>query len=427
VKRIAAESFIESPAGVLFQKGDYQGALSATDELLVQYPEDPLLLRYKAIILSRLGRNDEAIAIFQKLLDQDPAHTPTHFFLAQAYENAGRGDEAQKEYRWVMDRGEASAYQQWSSEALERSGKKPAAANRWEVGARYGYEYDSNVTLKPDDRTVAAPGDQNAGRQTLDFTLGYRAYSDRDKAVDLYYATRQSFHDDSLNEFNFHSEEWGISFRKRLQMGQYDVIAGLRYDLMLGFLDDEMFSLRNIWTLSADTRLTPYTRTVAYSRSSADNFGQDGILPGQTSRDGYYQDLGVTQYFYSKDFARYAFVRPEVNGAMTRGDNFDSLGWNVRTGFRSLLSTKRPLNRFAVDFSTGLGFGYYPNFSSLSTADVARRRDVDWDIYTALTYQLTRDLGLRAYYRFIDSWNQNNFYDYTRHIGGTQLIYTKKF
>ena len=430
-RRIASEVFIESAAGASFQQGEYSRALTEIEALLTEYPGDPLLLRYKAMALDRSGDSSQSIAILEQLLHDDPALTPARFFLGQAYSHAGRREEAVREWNSILATESTGVYRHWAETALGTSeeavlavpeASQPVKAPRWDAAVRYGYEYDSNVILKPDDRTVASPGDQNAGRQTIDATLRYRAYVDRDTAVDVFIATRHTFHDDSLNEFNFHSEEFGIQGRQRVQLGRYDVVLGLRYDLLVGFLDNELFSLRNVWNLSADTRFTPQTRTVAYSRSTAANYGPDGFAPGTTSRDGYYQDLGVIQYWYSKDFSRYFYFKQELNGAMTRGDNFDTLGWTSRAGVHTPV-----WKRLSADVSTGLGFGFYPNFSSLSARDASRRRDVEGDIYTALTYQITRDLAVRAFYRFIDAWNQNNFYDYTRHIGGTQLIYSKKF
>lgn len=423
-KRIDSAVFVGSPAGQLFQAGDYLRALDALDELLKEYPGDPLIVRYKAMTLSRLGRYEESIKIFEMLTDQDPAHVPTRFFLGQAYEGAGNKQAAIREWNRVLSVDEKTAYQYWAAKSLDRiqgSDDKPVErkAPRWNIVARYGYEYDSNVILKPDDESVAASGDQNAGRHSMDLSIRYRAFTARDQAVDLFYATRQSLNDDGLDEFNFHSEEIGAEYKKRVQAGTKDVVLGARYDLLAGFLDGDTFSLSNRFYLSADTRLTTYTRTVAYSRSAFADFGNDGFAPGRVSRDGFYQDLGFTHYFYSDDFRRFAFIREELNAVSTRGDNYDSIGLTNRAGFHTPVAGKLDL-----DVSAGLALGYYPGFSSTTARDSARRRDVNWDLYTSLTYKFSRELGVRAFYRYMNSWNQNNVFDYTRHIAGAQVVYS---
>lgn len=423
---ISTEEFVSSQAAQLFQIGKYPEAIAALDGLLKTYPKDPLLIRYRAMAMDQMGNSKDAIKIFEDLLLEYPDHLPTHYFLGQAYARDGQQEKASKEWRWVLAQGEGTPYQAWAQASLDRFEGKGAAARqappakiqRWNIIGRYGYEYDSNVTLKPSDKSVSPSSDKNAGRQVLDLGARYRAYSRRDTAIDLLYAMRQSFHDDSLNEFNFHSEEFGINARRRVQINGQDVVLGARYDILLGILDTDFFSLRNRWIMSAETRFTEHTRTVFYDRITTGHYRNDGVEPSLTDRDGLYNDLGVTQYWYSNDFRRYIFFRQEFNSAFADGDNYDSWGTTSRLGFNTPL-----IKRLDLEASSGLQLGFYPNFSSVSSLDTSRRRDNEWDIYTALTYHLTSRLGVRAFYRYIRAANQNNLFDYDRHIGGMQLIY----
>lgn len=424
---LSAEAFIQSEAGQKFQQEDYENALPAFDSLLRTYPRDALVRRYQAITLDRLGRSQEAIRIFQDLLSENPSHIPTHYFLGQAYARQGDWERAQNEWQWVLSQPDAEVYATWSALSLEQAGglKIPAETRklmRWYIVGRYGYEYDSNVILRPDDESLASSRDQNAGRQLLDLAVRYRAISKRDLSLDLLYAVRQTIHDDSLNEFNFHSEEFGAQIRKRIQIGSQDVVAGLRYDLMLGILETDLFSLRNQWVLSADTRFTERTRTVFYDRIAWTEFGPDGFSPAETSRDGLYHDIGATHYWYSRDFKSYVYWREELNFAHAHGKNFDSWGMTSRLGVHHPIH-----DRLELDVSTGVEMSFYPHFSSVSSRDNSRRRDRDWDIYSAVTYRLTPEIGVRFFYRFIYAYNQNNFYDYTRQIGGVHVLYSRSF
>lgn len=425
--RISADAFLASDASDAFQRGEFQTALEALDRLLGQFPGDPLLRRYRAMTLDRLGRSEEAIAIFKDLLTEEPTHLPTRFFLGQAYERSGNREEAISTWQVIAREGEGTPYELWGREALDRVGAAvetgPARIARWQVVGRYGWEYDTNVVLKPDDKSLATPLDQNAGRHTLDLTIRYRALAGRDLAVDLFYATRQTLHDDGLDDFNFHSEEIGALVRKRVQVGQRDVLFGMRYDLLLGFLDGNTFSTRNRWHFSADTRFTPRTRTVLFDRLTVSNFGPDGFDPSRTSRDGLDNDVGIVHYIYSSDFQRFLFFRQEIASQFSRGDNFDTFGTRTRIG----LHTPVWKDKLDFDASAGMSFRNFHNFSSISTRDESRRRDVVWDLYNSLTYHVTPRLGLRFFYRYIDGWNQNNFFDYRRHISGAQLIYSQVF
>lgn len=420
---ISTEEFLQSQAAALFQDGEYERALDALTPLLKQYPKDPLLIRYKAMTLDRLGRSEEAIALFEQLLKENPDHIPTHYFLGQAYERAGNSEAAARQWQTVVEKGKETPYGQWGEESLKRVGAmlKPEkkVAKRFRAAVRYGYEFDSNVILEPEDSRLAGAGDEDAGRHTLDAIFRYKALSKRDLAVDLFYGAGQTIHDDSLNEFNFTSQEFGTDVRKRLKLFDKEVTLGTKYEFLAGFLDGDLFSIRNRITFSADSRLTRRTRSVLFARLIPANYGPDGSNPPQTSRDGLYTDYGVTQYFYSPDFKRHIYVREEYNRADVRGGNFELRGQTTRVGLYSPLIWKTDL-----DLSAGFEFNVYPRFSSLSSLDTDRRRDMNWDLYASLTHYIHPNLGIRGFYRFIDAENRNGFFEYDRHIGGAQVIFS---
>ena len=425
-KLISENEFISSDAGNFFRSGDYDQALKALDELLMKYPEDLLLIRYRAIALDNLGRSEEALAIYKQLLEANPTHVPTHYDLGQAYRRMGDIESAVREWRLVSEQAKGTPYESWARTSLIEAGEtgqsfKNAKAFRGEITGRYGYKFDSNVTLKPSDDSIGGSLDSSASRHELEGTVRYPVYTGRDTTVDALYDVYQSLHDDSLNEFNFHSEEFGLHLRRRVGPASQNAIAGLRYDFNFGFLNGNFFSARNRWNLYLDRRFTSKTRTLFYDRISVAEFGPDGPEPSKTSRDGMENDLGITQYWYLPD-QRYLFTTVEFNTADKQGNNFDMLGTTTRMGFHSSF-----VFNFQWDASAGLETGFYPNFSSVSNLDTSRRRDLNWDIYNALSYPLTRRLTLRLFYRYISADNQNNIYNYNRQIGGAELIWRQNF
>jgi hypothetical protein len=140
-----------------------------------------------------------------------------------------------------------------------------------------------------------------------------------------------------------------------------------------------------------------------------------------TSRDGVRGGLGLVQYFYTADLRSYVFLKQEVSGAGTRGDNFDRVGYLARLGVHAPLD--RP-GRLEADASVGVDHGSYPDFSSLSSLEPAGRRDDRIDAYAALTYHWKPDLATRGFYRFINSDNRNDFFDRQRHIAGVEMVFS---
>lgn len=421
----STEEFLFSPAAQLFQAGDYARALEALDRLIERYPGDPLLLRYRAISLDRLGRSEEAIEVFKEILEKNQDHLPTLYFLGQAYFRLGRKQAARSMWQRVVEKGGTTLYAEWSREALRRipialEPPRPKPS-RWNILTRASYEFDSNVLLKPDDKSLASPEDPNASRYTVGTQLDYRAFSGKTFVVDGSYEFRQTLHDDSLDEFNFTFQDFGVNARKQTWFRGRSVIGGLEYNILPGFLNGDLFSLIHQWILSADTRWTPRTRTVVFDRASLSNFGPDGSSPRQTSRDGFYQDFGITHSWYPWNTSLSFFLHEEFNSAFTRGDNFDRVGNTTRVG------SHLPWKRAAFDVSGGLAFGGYPHFSSLSTLDTDRRRDFVWDLYTSITYFLTQRWSIRAFYRYVNGQNPSGFFEYNRHIGGIQVEFSQSF
>lgn len=447
---IPMEEFEDSLFAILFRAGEYEAARPALEDLLRNYPDDPLLLRYRAMTLDQLGNSEGAIRQFQDLLLKDPNHVPTRYFLGLAYERAGLIEEAAAEWLWVIEHSPVATYWQWASEALDRvydrtaglgleeSGAPrplplsppperkpplpappaPPAASRWFLAGIIGWEWDSNVTLKPNDKALASAGDQNADRFSANLRAGYHAVQEPKLGLDLLSTTRQSFHDDNLDDFNFTSQEVSADLRRKTSWAGREVTLGSRYDMGVGLLESDLFTFSNGLTLTADSRWTPHTRTVLLGRSSWINFGPDGSNPPQTSRDGLYQDIGVTQYLYTADFRRHLFLTQEYNDARVRGGNFERRGTTTRLGLHTPLWKK-----LTLDGAVGFRWNKYPRFDSLSTLDVERRRDAVWDFYVGLTYPINPRLAGRISYRFVDAQNRNDFYEYERHVAGVQFLF----
>ena len=285
-----------------------------------------------------------------------------------------------------------------------------------------GLKYDSNPWLKPNDKALAAAGNERHGYEALlDLNVGYPVLLQRDRRLDVLYLNRQMFHDENTDAVDFTSQGLELAAKQRIHGKQRAYLLGARYTAQVDFLRSDLFAVINQWLFSAETAFSPHTRTYVYTRASIDNFGPDGSNPPQTSRDGFRGGLGLTQFFYTRDFRRYFFVNQEVNLNETRGANFTRRGTATRLGAHTTVDW---LPRTDWEASTGVEWGVYPRFVSLSALDTARRRDLRYDVYTAFSYHWTPHLATRLDYRFIRNDNRNDFYDRTRHIAGIEMVFS---
>lgn len=74
-----AKTCMELRASSYFHLGCYESALEKIDEVLDRYPENNKALQTKGVILERLCRLDEAVAIYDKILGQTPENQAIKF------------------------------------------------------------------------------------------------------------------------------------------------------------------------------------------------------------------------------------------------------------------------------------------------------------------------------------------------------------
>ena len=423
---ISSQEFLSSPFAKFFKEHQYQKALNVLTELAGKYPEDPIILRYEALTLERLGRTQEAISIYQKILAKHPNLASARFFLGRAYVSKGQYQAAAGEFRRVMDTREKE-YRGWAHAELNhlhrgvlKKKPKPKPKRFYLIG-KSGIVYDSNPLLMPNDSSLRSGKIKKGTDFLMDVTAGYTPVLRHDLRVDALYIGQETLHDSRTSRVNFHSHGFALDAKKRYFFGRHPYLFGERYDFRSNFLKGDLFSISNRFLLSADTSFFRRTRTHFYTRFNILNFGPDGSLPSDTSRDGFRTGIGVTQYFYSPSRKRFLFIKEEFNLNETRGDNFDRRGLLSRAGIHTPVDFLKKLD---LDVSAGFNFGAYHDFSSLSTLDLEQRQDKGWDIYSGLTYHWRPRLAVRAFYRFIKSVNCNNFFGRDRHMAGGEIVFS---
>lgn len=93
---ISRSDFNELNPYGLYEKGEYNEALSQFSALRTSKPDDPALLFYSAICQMELGTMNDAISSFKELLglDANKYTRPSKWYLALAYLNSGQTSEA---------------------------------------------------------------------------------------------------------------------------------------------------------------------------------------------------------------------------------------------------------------------------------------------------------------------------------------------
>ncbi|MBI3616875.1 MAG: tetratricopeptide repeat protein [Candidatus Omnitrophica bacterium] len=420
-KEFLATDFIKS-----FQKKEYDKALKESDALLKKHPNDALILRYRALTLEKLKQPKKAIKLYQEILAAHPDDIPARLFLGLAYVKKDEYAKAEEELRFVAKHASSEEYRHWAQAQLNRlhrnvrTAAKPVKKKAYVVG-KTGIFYDSNPLLLPDNKALLAKSKKAAALYVFELTAGYPLRLEKDSRLDILYIGQQYSHSHGAGEVDFTSQGFALDAKKRTFIGTRSFLLGSRYGFRANFLRSDLFSIVNRFFVSADTSFWPRTQTHFYGRFGILNYGPDGANPDQTSRDGIREGIGATQYFYTSDLKSFFFIKGEANSNQTRGDNFNRNGALARVGIHTPLYFCKKTD---LDISSGFDWGAYPDFVSLSALDLTERHDKRRDVYTGVTHHWKPNVATRIFYRFINSENDSDLYDRTRHITGMEAVFS---
>jgi hypothetical protein len=419
-KQISVDELLKTRAAHLFQIGDYHKAFDEFSKLSKQYPDDVLIYRYVGMTLILLGRLDEAASILESAVKIEPDNASLHYYLARAYHEQGAKEKAEKELNETVRLDKEGVYGQSAQKALAVVRERRLVEKAWDIFGSTGYEYDSNVILAPNDKALRDPGqDTNAGRYYFSAGGTYKVYQAPKNTTKAGYNFYRSFHDDSLNEFNYTYQEFSLGHEHRRDIKNREVKFGIRDSVPLGFLSGNLFVWGNELTSYINSRLSKMTFTEIYHRISFLQYGPDGIAPALTSRDGVYNSVGAHHRYYFSNYSRYVFGGYEIQQAAARGDNFDRFGQVFQTGLHTPLVGKLDFD-FIGSFTVN---NYYHYSAALVPTEPEARRDNDWSLLFLLTYPLNPHWSVRAFYRYINANNKNDIFQYDRQIGGGELSF----
>lgn len=186
--------------------GDAAGAQELFDAAVKADPGDAHALYYRASARARSGDWSGAEQDLRAALQRDPSLDQASLDLGYVLLKQGRYDEAAQHLEDARTRPRVSA----QAEILIRSNERMRRASaqtgrRYQLLARLGLEYDSNVALAPTDDALRAGllggSHKGDGRMVADAAAIYSVYASDALSVAVRYNLAQSVHFD-LHEFN---------------------------------------------------------------------------------------------------------------------------------------------------------------------------------------------------------------------------------
>jgi tetratricopeptide (TPR) repeat protein len=414
-KQMAAQEFMRSEPAQAFAKGKYKKAIEGFEALILKYPQDPLIYRFRGIALLKTNQGQDAIASFQNGLRIAPDNSALHFYLGQAYAQIGTLEAARKEFQWVIQH-DQGPYQLRAKQALFQSlrGITPKPSKKWTLTMNNGYEYDSNATFKSRDMEFSQAGDQNSSRFNTSLIGTYRFYQKKSWffTSDAIYA--QSLYSDFPN-LQTYTAGAGLSALRIFNLLGKSAYFNVRNGVLHTFLKNKFFVFSNTFSPSVIVNISEQYRANVGYRFTVNQYESRGTSPDTTDRNGLANgfSLGATRYF---DDAK--------KNSITLGYDFDydhARGANYR---KKKTNTGRAELRWLlpgqVEFA--LAFRYkdsrYPKYASGPPG----RWDHQFTVTPSLTRAIYKDyLFLTVSYTYEITPARNNAFEYYKHILGVQV------
>ncbi len=410
-KQMAPQDFMKSEPAKEFSKGNYEKALSGFDRLLVDYPTDMLIRRFRGITLTKLRKTAEAIRVFEEALRMQPDNVAAHFYLGQAYVAFEKMEEARREFRWVMEHDEAS-YKIRAEQAMFQTLRGAPAPKPWTLNLSAGTEFDSNATFKSQDGSFATAGDQNSWRYLTTLIGTYRFYQKGRWTLTGDALYTQTVYND-FPRLNTYTSGTGISALYGFSLFDKPAFLNIREGATHTILKNKLY----LWSNSVSTSLIsiphPRLRTTASYRWTYNEYENNGTDPDRTSRDGFVSAASLTNVFYFNQ-ARTLYVTTgyEFERHDTLGRNFVKNMHGARLGVHFPLPL---IKKVEGDFDFR-----FKDSNFVRSSLLPERRDDVSTLGCSLSRPLSEKWTLTGTYTLEDSKARNNTYEYTRQVFGLQ-------
>lgn len=219
------------------ETNDYRSAIDEFKAALKESPDDPLVVLYLGIALSRSG-DKEAETTLKKALLLNPREPRTNLELGIYYFSKGVFDEAKDYFENTIEIAPNTEFSAKAEEYLKRVTER-AAVKRWTLNISAGGQYDSNVILNPDDNPLPQGVSRRADWKAILYLRGkYNLITKEKLESSIGYSLYQNVHS-NLSDFNItqHLLElrgaYGISpllNLKGVYSFEYIFVGGERYD-----------------------------------------------------------------------------------------------------------------------------------------------------------------------------------------------------
>ncbi len=419
-RQITPQAFLQTEAAKLFMKAKYKEALDELIKLETVYPGDVLIKRYKALTLDRLGRFEEALAVYEEGLKTVPENIPLHYFLAQTLLHKKDLDGAQREYRYVVENDESKTYQvkaQQEISAIQKLIELLKQAKKWTLNASAGVEYDTNPNSSSSNEFIKTASLKGALKFSNSLGGSYELFKKGPWSGRLSTSYYQALYGNSQNHLNTFSYSGGFTLTYIKMLSGKPLILQLGHTPAHTIVKDASYSESYATSATAIYSFKDWQRLILSEKWTVSNYDSNGSSNDDTSRDGFSNVLGVTNNFYlNKDKTLTIPLGFDWGRDDTEGSNYRKDSSTVRTGLGFPL-----FYQFNANLSFKFKDSNYPKYGFPTTTP--GRRDEEYTFGAGISRPLGRNWTLNLDYSYVNNNSRDDNFTYQNHSFGFTINY----
>jgi len=363
----------------------------------------------KGLTLLKAEEYEEAIEAFKDAKDLDSQLTQlADYQMAGIYIKMGRLRDAKKAFEEVLaidPHADVSAYANRYIDAID---KKLEEEKPYNLMARFAFEYDSNVVLKPGNTSlIATIAEEDDTREIYDFRGDYTIKSPN-KFLSLKAAYGLRLYDQNkLERYDVVSNSFGLQPSATFEK----VLVSFPVNYTHNIVNDTTYlatttagNLNNI--ALGDSRMaqvgTIYKFKDYFTASSDDEDRSGNEVIG----------LGGLFWFFSNNEGFFT-LRCSTNKDWTDGKNWEY--WGTKAGAGLMLPFCK---KFKLNTQAETSFQFYDN--THTTFD-EKRRDQVYSLSSLLSYEIYKNTELHFQYTYVNNQSNLEVHEYDRHIFGTAV------
>lgn len=278
-----------------------------------------------------------------------------------------------------------------------------------------GLLYNSNVALSPTSRSLA-PGSRESLQWYLSPDLEYRFIDGDNWTAGVTLLGNLTLNEGSFRELNLQSYQPGLFIERAITLAMVVLAPRAQFDSTIDLFDGDLFAQRQTVTTSLAAYWNNGDLSLLYYSVDWTDFASDGLLPSQTSSDGWTHSTGIS---HSHVLDR-RFLRSIGGGVDLQLVNAEGSDLSYHSVSLYLDAEVPVVPTVDLLLQGGWGFRDYPDFSLTPS-----RNENLWTGEVRLRKRLSEQMSVAA----VLTWNQfasrNDFFDAERVVGGVVLRYER--